>query len=124
MPGAATQLSVVAGADPCPRRPPGSRVRAASHHRLRGLSKRFNDAVIYDDFDIDFPRGEIVTIFGPNGCGKSTLINLIAGLIPFDAGQVMIGGKTMVSRLVLRVPELSRSAVSRGCAPSTTSIIR
>jgi len=74
----------------------GGRLTAAApdaHISVRGLSKKFGDAPLYIDFDIDFPRGKIVTIFGPNGCGKSTLINLIAGLLPYDDGVVTIGGK-------------------------------
>ena len=62
---------------------------------IRGLCKRFDDAVVYDHFDLDIPRGELVSVFGPNGCGKSTLINLIAGLIPRDAGEVLFGGKPL-----------------------------
>ena len=42
-------------------------------------------SVIYDKFDLDLPKGEFISIFGPNGCGKSTLINLISGLMPMDA---------------------------------------
>jgi NitT/TauT family transport system ATP-binding protein len=63
------------------------------HVTVRGLRKRFGTMTIYDGFDIDFPRGRFVAIFGPNGCGKSTLINLIAGLIPADGGEIRIGGK-------------------------------
>jgi len=48
--------------------------------RSRGLTKRFSDATIYDNFDFDIPRGKLTSCFGPNGCGKSTLINMIAGL--------------------------------------------
>src|SRR5882757_798391 len=62
------------------------------HVTIRGLSKRFGEAVIYDKFDLDIPRGELISVFGPNGCGKSTLINMIAGLIPLDAGQVLFDG--------------------------------
>ena len=62
------------------------------HVTIRGLSKRFDNAVIYDDFDLDIPRGELISIFGPNGCGKSTLINIIAGLIPADQGQILFDG--------------------------------
>jgi NitT/TauT family transport system ATP-binding protein len=36
-----------------------------------------------------------VSVFGPNGCGKSTLINIVAGLVPADAGTVLFGGKTL-----------------------------
>jgi NitT/TauT family transport system ATP-binding protein len=62
------------------------------HVTIRGLSKRFDNAVIYDNFDLDIPRGELISIFGPNGCGKSTLINMIAGLIPADQGQILFDG--------------------------------
>ena len=62
------------------------------HVTIRGLSKRFDNTVIYDKFDLDIPRGELISIFGPNGCGKSTLINIIAGLIPADAGQILFDG--------------------------------
>jgi NitT/TauT family transport system ATP-binding protein len=62
------------------------------HVTIRGLSKRFDKAVIYDKFDLDIPRGELITVFGPNGCGKSTLINMIAGLIPLDAGEILFDG--------------------------------
>ena len=62
------------------------------HVTIRGLSKRFDKAVIYDKFDLDIPRGKLISIFGPNGCGKSTLINMIAELIPVDEGQILFDG--------------------------------
>jgi NitT/TauT family transport system ATP-binding protein len=62
------------------------------HVTIRGLSKRFGNTVIYDNFDLDIPRGELISVFGPNGCGKSTLINIVAGLIPPDAGQILFDG--------------------------------
>ncbi len=65
------------------------------HITVRGLYKQFNDTVIYENFDLDIPRGKFVSVFGPNGCGKSTLINLISGLIPLDSGDVRFGGKTL-----------------------------
>jgi NitT/TauT family transport system ATP-binding protein len=60
---------------------------------VRGLGKSFGGQPLYRDFDLDLPRGKFTTIFGPNGCGKSTLINMMSGLVPFDAGSVRIGGK-------------------------------
>jgi len=37
----------------------------------------------------------VTCVFGPNGCGKSTLINMIAGLIPYDDGDILFDGKTL-----------------------------
>jgi NitT/TauT family transport system ATP-binding protein len=62
------------------------------HVTIRGLSKRFDRAIVYDNFDLDIPRGELISVFGPNGCGKSTLINIVAGLIAPDAGQILFDG--------------------------------
>jgi NitT/TauT family transport system ATP-binding protein len=72
--------------------PSAARVSTRPHVTIRGLSKRFDDAVIYDNFDLDIPRGQLISVFGPNGCGKSTLINMIAGLTPVDAGEILFDG--------------------------------
>jgi NitT/TauT family transport system ATP-binding protein len=69
--------------------------RTAPHVTIRGLSKRFSDATIYDNFDFDIPRGKLMSVFGPNGCGKSTLINMIAGLFPVDAGEILFDGQPL-----------------------------
>jgi NitT/TauT family transport system ATP-binding protein len=69
--------------------------RTAPHVTIRGLSKRFSDATIYDNFDFDIPRGKLMSVFGPNGCGKSTLINMIAGLVPADAGEILFDGQPL-----------------------------
>jgi NitT/TauT family transport system ATP-binding protein len=66
-----------------------------AHVTIRGLTKRFGDACVYDDFGLDIPRGQLISVFGPNGCGKSTLINMIAGLIPADAGEILFEGKPL-----------------------------
>jgi NitT/TauT family transport system ATP-binding protein len=78
---------IPAPAEPRPNKRP--------HVTVRGLSKRFNDTVIYDRFDLDIPRGKLISVFGPNGCGKSTLINMIAGLVPADAGEILFDGQTI-----------------------------
>src|ERR1700730_16566677 len=61
--------------------------------RVRGLDKSFAGQAVYENFALDVPRGKFTTIFGPNGCGKSTLINMMSGLVPFDGGTVQIGGR-------------------------------
>jgi NitT/TauT family transport system ATP-binding protein len=94
MPGAATQLSLVGGAERAVEAESAA-PRRRSFITIRGLSKAFNETVIYDRFDLDLPQGEFISIFGPNGCGKSTLINMISGLLPLDAGQVLFDGQTI-----------------------------
>jgi len=78
-----------------PTTTPTGNPQGNAHVTIRGLCKRFNDAAVYERFDLDIPRGRLVCVFGPNGCGKSTLINLIAGLIPTDAGEILFDGKPL-----------------------------
>src|ERR1700674_4977536 len=93
-------LRVVAGDAASSPAPAGSALPAGvapptAHVTIRGLSKRFGAALVYDKFDLDIPRGKLVSVFGPNGCGKSTLINMIAGLIEPDAGEILFDGKPL-----------------------------
>ena len=60
---------------------------------VQGLSKYLSGQPLYEDLWLDFDGG-ITSVFGPNGCGKSTLINMISGLVPFDSGKVEIAGKS------------------------------
>ncbi|TAK74750.1 MAG: ABC transporter ATP-binding protein [Aquabacterium sp.] len=77
--------------------PPATSMAAAArpHVTVRGLYKSFAGKPLYENFNLDLPRSEIVSIFGPNGCGKSTLMNMIAGLIPLDRGEILFDGKTL-----------------------------
>ncbi|MGK7869137.1 ABC transporter ATP-binding protein [Falsiroseomonas sp. E2-1-a20] len=60
---------------------------------IRGLSKSFAGQPVYEGFNLDVRRGDILAIFGPNGCGKSTLINMAAGLLPKDGGEILYDGR-------------------------------
>ncbi len=62
---------------------------------VKGLSKSFGSKAVYDNFDLELEFGTFTSIFGPNGCGKSTLINMISGLMPSDSGTVLYDGKTI-----------------------------
>lgn len=56
-----------------------------------GVSKRFGDKIILDDFTYTFARMDKVGIVGPNGVGKSTFIKMLQGLIAPDAGKFNVG---------------------------------
>lgn len=60
---------------------------------IRGLHKAFGGQPVYAGFDLDVRRGDILSIFGPNGCGKSTLINMAAGLLEKDRGDILYDGR-------------------------------
>ncbi|MBC7994638.1 MAG: ATP-binding cassette domain-containing protein, partial [Rhizobacter sp.] len=77
---------------PAPKFEPGP---AGTHITIRGLTKYFAGWPLYENFDLDIPKSKIVSVFGPNGCGKSTLINMIAGLIPIDSGEILFDGKSL-----------------------------
>jgi len=79
--------------------------------RIRGLTKEFDNGYVYRDFDLDLHDGEFISIFGPNGCGKSTLINLISGLAPIDSGEVLYNGKPIGQTKVSYVFQNYRDAL-------------
>jgi len=59
---------------------------------LRGLTKRFGSVVAVDQATLDVDNGEFMVIVGESGCGKTTLLRLIAGLEQPDDGTIFIGG--------------------------------
>jgi NitT/TauT family transport system ATP-binding protein len=67
---------------------------------VRGLAKRFltRDSPVpaLDGVDLEVASQEFVTVLGPSGCGKSTLLAVLGGLVPFDRGEVRIGGVPVV----------------------------
>ena len=46
---------------------------------IEGLTKRFGNQVVLNGLDLNVARGEIVGLLGPNGCGKSTTLNIVCG---------------------------------------------
>lgn len=93
------------------RPPPGGMEAADTHITIRGLVKRFQGNTVYDRFDLDLPRGAITSVFGPNGCGKSTLINMISGILPIDGGEILFDGKTVAQTRIGYVFQNYREAL-------------
>lgn len=60
--------------------------------QTRAVVKRYGDLVAVDRIDLSIASGEGVALLGPNGAGKTTLVEMIEGLIPPDAGEVLVDG--------------------------------
>nr|WP_319384605.1 ABC transporter ATP-binding protein [uncultured Roseibium sp.] len=67
-----------------------------SEVRLSNLSKTFGDTVAVSDVSMTIPNGAFVTLLGPTGAGKTTILRLISGLEQPDGGDVSIGGSSVV----------------------------
>jgi iron(III) transport system ATP-binding protein len=64
---------------------------------LKGLGKRYGEAVAVDNVSLLIEHGQLVCLLGPSGCGKTTTLRLIAGFIEPSAGEIMVGGKRLSS---------------------------
>jgi branched-chain amino acid transport system ATP-binding protein len=77
---------------------------------VRGLTKRFGQVVAAQDLELGLADGEIVSIIGANGAGKTTFVNMITGYAPPDAGVIRFRGGNLVG---LPPREITRRGVCR-----------
>lgn len=63
---------------------------------LAGLVKRYSSSVRIGPIDLSLAAGEFLSLLGPSGCGKSTLLRCIAGFEHVDAGDILIGGRSIL----------------------------
>ena len=61
---------------------------------ITGLRKAYKDVVAVDSLDLEVEPGECFGLLGPNGAGKTTTVEICEGLIPADAGEVRLLGRT------------------------------
>ena len=62
---------------------------------IEGLTKRFGDVVAVAGVDLEIARGELFALLGGSGCGKTTLLRLLAGFETPDKGRIVIDGRDM-----------------------------
>lgn len=58
---------------------------------VKNLYKSYGNRVVYDGIDLTIYRGDKIALVGPNGAGKSTLLKILAGVLEFEAGEIIIG---------------------------------
>jgi ABC-2 type transport system ATP-binding protein len=73
--------------------------------QIDDVHKWFGNHHVLDGFSLQVESGEVVGLLGPNGCGKSTVLNIVSKLLPYDAGQVRLMGQPL-NELSYRAREL------------------
>jgi ABC-type taurine transport system ATPase subunit len=63
--------------------------------RFSAVTKRFGEVAALDGVSMSIRQGEFMTLLGPSGCGKTTLLNLAAGFLGPDSGEILIAGERM-----------------------------
>ena len=66
---------------------------------VKNLKKEFEDLKVIDNISFSVEKGEFLILFGPNGCGKTTLLKLIAGLIEPTSGDILLHGESLKKKL-------------------------
>lgn len=87
--------------------------------RLRNVSKRWNNFVGVDNFNLDIADQEFLVLLGPSGCGKTTTMRMIAGLEEITEGEIWIGDR-LVNRLEPKDRDISMVFQSYGLYPNMT----
>ncbi len=60
---------------------------------FKNIKKSYGDKIILENFNLSIDKGEFLTVVGSSGCGKTTLLKMVNGLITADEGQVFVNGK-------------------------------
>jgi lipopolysaccharide export system ATP-binding protein len=87
--------------------------------KATGLAKSYKSRQVVRDLSLDLASGEVVGLLGPNGAGKTTAFYMIVGLVPCDAGRIILG-ETDVTLL----PMHRRAQLGLGYLPQEASVFR
>ncbi|MCI8935368.1 MAG: ABC-F family ATP-binding cassette domain-containing protein [Lachnospiraceae bacterium] len=80
---------------------------------LSQISKRYGDKVLIEDFSYIFLKEDRIGFIGPNGCGKTTLMKMISGMVKPDAGQIVIGQTVKIGYYAQEIGEAEMPADQR-----------
>lgn len=80
---------------------------------IKNIYKKFGKLQVLSDVTLDCKKGECIALIGPNGCGKTTLIKSILGMVLPDKGSIEYDGKTVLGEYLYRekigyMPQIGR----------------
>lgn len=89
--------------------------------RLCHVYKCYGEHKVLEDFNLTVPEGEFLTVIGRSGCGKTTMLRLLNGLIMPDAGEIIVGGENIAETdLILLRRKIGYVIQNRGLFPHMT----
>jgi len=80
-------------------------VRVSASIHCKGLAASFGARELFSGLDLDIAPGDVIGLVGPNGTGKSTLLRMLAGVRPPDAGTITYAPKTATIGHLAQEPE-------------------
>lgn len=86
---------------------------------VENLCKRYKARTVVQDISLAIDSGEVVGLLGPNGAGKTTSFYMMVGLVPLDAGRILLDGKDLS-----RMPIHQRARLGLAYLPQEPSIFR
>ncbi len=87
--------------------------------KVEHLRKAYKARTVVQDISLEIASGEVVGLLGPNGAGKTTSFYMMVGLVPIDAGRILLNDKDMS-----RMPIHSRARLGLAYLPQEPSIFR
>lgn len=86
---------------------------------VRGIAKAFKARKVVDGVSFQVDSGTIVGLLGPNGAGKTTSFYMVVGLVPADAGEILLGDQS-----ISNLPMFQRARIGLSYLPQEASIFR
>ncbi|WP_010240567.1 ABC transporter ATP-binding protein [Clostridium arbusti] len=60
--------------------------------KIKNLTKKFDEKIVFSDFNLIIENGDFIIFSGPSGCGKTTLLNMIGAIEKIDDGEIIVDG--------------------------------